>query len=372
MKTLDLLNLSYIWLKSYPPLCRIWLPHTGVADESIRVNYGYDSVPGPDEHVFGGLVKLQDLNRTFPQCSTIPNILYLVSSALPYFPLRLARMAKKSGAKLVVNQNGVAYPGWYGKGWQRANRSMRKLLEMADYVLYQSEFCRASANRFLAGACGRDREILYNPVDTKVFRPFDDDKKEDGRVNILLSGSHWTPYRVMVALDTLRLARKVDKKLHLVIAGRFCWHDDPHQAEREVFVSAKEMGIQENIEFIGPYRQEDAPKLLNSCSLLLHTKYNDPCPRLVVEAMACGLPVACSATGGVPELIGSAAGIGVPGPLDWEQDHPPRAAELADAVLGITADLETYSQAARQRAVSHFDVNPWLERHRVVFNNLLS
>lgn len=371
MNSFDILNLCYIWINSYPTLHKTWFGRSDKNSASVRVNYGFETVPGLDEHVFGGLVKLQDLNREFPQTRNNPNILYLVSSALPYFPIRLAKMARRAGAKLVVNQNGVAYPGWHGKGWERANRPMKQLLEMADYVFYQSEFCRISADRFLDGACGKGREVLYNPVDTDFFRPLTSGENGDGSLKILLSGSHWTPYRVLVALDTLQLVRKVNKRLHLVIAGRFCWHDDPKQAEQEVFVYAEDKGIGENIDFIGTYRQEDAPQLLNSCSLLLHTKYNDPCPRLVVEAMACGLPVAYSATGGVAELVGTAAGIGIPGPLDYEQDHPPGAAELAESVLDIVGDLDTYALAARQRAVEHFDVMPWIERHRVVFERLL-
>ncbi|NTW87968.1 MAG: glycosyltransferase family 4 protein, partial [Desulfobulbaceae bacterium] len=106
--------------------------------------------------------------------------------------------------------------------------------------------------------------------------------------------------------------------------------------------------------------------------LLLHTKYNDPCPRLVVEAMACGLPVLYSATGGVAELVGEEAGYGVPGPLDWLQDHPPSPEKLATGALKIFERLKVYSAAARQRAVHHFDVQPWLARHEHVFSEILS
>lgn len=368
MNVLDYLNLCYIWCSSYPSLRRTW--GSPVLRDGIRVNYGYDRMPQADEQVFGGLVKLQDLNRKFHNCLSEPTILYLVSSALPYFPLRLARMAKKSGAKLVINQNGVAYPGWYGKGWARQNRPMVKLLALSDYVFYQSEFCRISADRFLGRPPYAKGEILFNPVDTGIFYPGRKKQQKNSCV-ILLSGSHWSPYRVEVAIQVLHQVRKSDARVRLKIAGRFCWHTDPNNAEQEVMAYARELGVLEYIDFVGPYTQEEAPAVLGSSTLLLHTKYNDPCPRLVVEAMACGLPIVYSATGGVPELVGSEAGVGVPGPLDWQEDHPPDAGQLSQAVLKVLDTVDVYAEAARTRAVTCFDVKPWLARHAEVFQNLL-
>jgi glycosyltransferase involved in cell wall biosynthesis len=88
----------------------------------------------------------------------------------------------------------------------------------------------------------------------------------------------------------------------------------------------------------------------------------------VLEAMACGLPVVCSASGGTPELVGD-AGIGVEAPLDWERDHPPEPEALAAAVHECTRRLDGLAAAARARAL-RFDVGGWIERHRVVFEAL--
>ena len=97
-------------------------------------------------------------------------MLYLVSSRLPEGAEALAYWAQRKGARVVLNQNGVAYPAWYGDGWQAVNAPMRELLTRADHVFYQSEFCRQSADRFAAPAGGR-QEILYNAVDTHAFTP---------------------------------------------------------------------------------------------------------------------------------------------------------------------------------------------------------
>jgi glycosyltransferase involved in cell wall biosynthesis len=371
MRISDYLNLCYIWLKTYFSEYSRWRVKNSRDSDRVDVFYGYENVPGADQQVFGGLVKLQDLQPVFPNQPVQPDLLYLVSSALPYFPLRMSKMAKRAGAKLVVNQNGVAYPGWFGKGWKKQNKPMQKLHTHADYVFYQSRFCKDSADKFL-GKRESNFEILYNPVDTRFFCPDTERSKNAQPITLLLAGSHWSSYRPLIALDVLqKLSQKTGVTIKLKIAGRFCWEREPADAEKQVLDHAKRIGVFDQIELAGPYTQQQAVSLFRSSSILLHTKYNDPCPRLVVEAIACGLPVVYSASGGVPELVGSDGGVGVSGPLSWEKDYPPQAEALAAAVEVVIDDLGRFSQAARLRAVEKFDIKPWIRRHKEVFNQLL-
>jgi glycosyltransferase involved in cell wall biosynthesis len=105
--------------------------------------------------------------------------------------------------------------------------------------------------------------------------------------------------------------------------------------------------------------------------VLLHTQYNDASPGLVIEAMACGLPVVYSKSGGTPELVGDEAGIGVHALLSWEQIHPPDPSALAEAVLKVAENRRIYAEAARQRMVEQFDLRQWVQRHREVFESLV-
>ncbi len=369
MTLLDNLNLGFIWCKGYFPEKRRWQSLTSDVSR-IRPFYGYDNIGTSDQQVFGGLVKLQDLHSIFPNDPHDPNILYLISSAMPHFPVRMAQMAKKAGVKIVLNQNGVAYPGWFGKGWERCNRPMLELHRLADYIFYQSEFCKISADRFVGAVCPQ-WEVTYNPVDTTVFSPGDQGEK-NGPVKMLLAGSHGSFYRPETAIKTLRFVSEALPDAELIIAGRFCWHRDNGKAAEQVLECARLEGVEGRVHYVGPYTQEQAIGLLRDADLLLHTKYNDPCPRLVVEAMACGLPVLYSATGGVAELVGEDAGYGVPGPLDWEKDHPPSPEKLAEGALHIINSLEKYSSASRKRAVERFDVRPWLAKHEYIFSELLT
>lgn len=353
---------------------RVWLRElhrwSAVKNTSVpRVFYGFDTIGGRESIVSGGIIKVQDLQVSFSNCVDEPNIFYLVSSALPSYAPLMAKMAKHQGARFILNQNGVAYPAWHGDGWEKTNMPLHLLVQAADYVFYQSKFCKMAADRFL-GPCKGGWEILHNPVDTEYFKPGPPLSLDP--VVLIQAGTHNHLYRVESAIRTLHELAKGGLNVRLLLAGRYNWRSRANDAVIEIELLAKTLGVSNLLELREGYTQDEAVSLFRSAHILLHTKYNDPCPRLVVEAMACGLPVVYSASGGVPELVGSSGGEGVSAPLDWEQEHPPDPKELADCVMKIISNYEYYAEGARQRATEYFDVKPWVIRHKTVFENLLN
>ncbi|MFL5982707.1 MAG: glycosyltransferase family 4 protein, partial [Gaiellaceae bacterium] len=248
-----------------------------------------------------------------------------------------------------------AYPGWAGADTERINEEFRRALLAADHVLYQSEFCKRSADEFLGKPHG-SWEVLHNAVDVEHFAPGD---PPAGEPVLLLAGDQTQAYRLEVALRTLADLPEA----RLLVTGRLV--SDPQPLLRE-------LGLAERVELVGGYTQREAPALFRRAHVLLHTKVLDPCPTAVVEAMACGLPVVYAASGGTVELVGDDAGIGVPHPESWERDEPPAPEAFAEAVRQVLDDRERYAAAARGRAVERFALEPWLDRHAEVFTDLLA
>jgi glycosyltransferase involved in cell wall biosynthesis len=333
-----------------------------------RVFYGRDRIPLPGEHASGGIVKFQHLQGSFPNSADGYNTLYLLSSSLLPTAPATARGAAEAGARIFLNQNGVAFPAWHGEGYEQVNRPMREILRLADCVLYQSRFCKESADRYL-GAPSSPWKILYNPVDTDRFRPAEK-KPAAGTLVLLAAGSHWQSYRVTAAVETLALLRERGREARLLVAGRLLWKDTA-DAVKEVRELASRRGVADGVELTGPYSQDEAPEVMKRSHILLHAKCNDPCPGVVLEAMASGLPVVYSASGGTPELVGAGAGVGVPSDVSWEKHTPPDPGDLCDAVLRVDARLDDYSAAAAERARSRFAVGDWIESHRLLFEGRL-
>lgn len=331
--------------------------------------YGEDHIPMDNEPAHGGIVKFQKLQKAYPNSNRKFNIIYLASSNLPHDWAQLIWLAKRKSASLVWNQNGVGYYGWYGEGWEKINAPFKKILHSADYVFYQSNFCKLSADIFLGERLG-PWEILYNPVDTQAFSPSKTRLDLDHLV-ILTAGSHSQFYRVETAVQTLSALIHRHREVKLIIAGRLQWTHNHDMAQRMLYNLARELKVEKHIRYIGHYTQQEAPAIFNSAHILVHPQYNDACPGLVLEAMACGLPVVYSKSGGTPELVGEEAGIGIPSLLSWDEIIPPSPEEMAEAVIKIAERREEYSKAARQRAINHFDIEHWIKRHQIIFSQLI-
>jgi glycosyltransferase involved in cell wall biosynthesis len=325
----------------------------------VRVFYGHDRVPAPGERAAGGTVKIQKLTTRFPNTPVGFSLLYLGTTWLPRDLRPLLALVRRRAIPLVVNQDGVGYPGWAGGRAEEVNRPLRTALLAADHVLYQSTFSKLSADVFLGEPRGR-WEILPNAVDVERFTPADA-PSGDGPV-LLLGGDQTQAYRLELALRTLAAVRVTHREARLLITGRLV--SDPMPLVRE-------LGLAGVVELVGEYDQRDAPTLLRRAHLLLHTKMQDPCPTLVLEAMACGLPVVYPASGGTVELVGEVAGVGVPHLATWEREVPPDPAEMAEGVDRVLANLSGYAVAARKRAVSEYALSAWLDRHAALFGELV-
>ncbi|MBW1699408.1 MAG: glycosyltransferase family 4 protein [Deltaproteobacteria bacterium] len=361
------LHLSWLFCERFVLEKRRWKKTKYNSQTTPLVFYGHERIPSRAEKSGGAIIKFQDLCERFPNTTKRANLLYLASSALPIFPGFMVREAKRHNVGFILNQNGVAYPAWHGPGWERTNRTLRLLLQLADYVIYQSQFCKKSADIFL-GSCHVPWTILYNPVDTRFFTPT---SHRPERLRLLLSGSHQHFYRVRVAIEMMAHLKRRIPDAGLTVAGRYTWKKSKRECIEEARRFAGELGVIEQIVFKEEYSQLEASALFQRHHVLVHTKYNDPCPRLVTEALACGLPVVYSASGGVTELVGDEAGVGLPAPTDWKRDHPPDPEGLAQAVIRIWNSYEHFATAARKRAVQYFDVQTWIEKHEEIFRQLM-
>ena len=356
------------WAKTLPVRRKIFAlqkSETGLAVAYLSSHFPKSPV-SRSEFAHGGAVKLTYLSENLPHQFPLANVLYAVSSVAHPLQIKVLETARRKGLKIIVNQNGVAFPAWDGANYEVSNRSLKQLISFADFIIYQSQFCKDSAERYISPP-DVPNEVIYNPVDARLFSPNACTAKPE-TLTLLLGGNQYEKYRLELALQTLKALHREVSNAKLIVTGNLWLPRD--EAKAWTKQALHDMKLIEYVTFTGTYAQTDAPALYSQSHLLLHTKYADPSPGLVLEAMALGMPVVHLDNGGVPELVGD-AGIGIHVEHDWNKINLPSPQAMADAVIQVYSRRDEYSQLARQRVVENFSLQKFTARHIEIFSKVL-
>jgi glycogen(starch) synthase len=115
---------------------------------------------------------------------------------------------------------------------------------------------------------------------------------------------------------------------------------------------AADLGVTHAVNMLGPQDQAALVSLYRDHQVLVFpSEWDEPFGIVLVEAMACGLPVLCSATGGSAEIVdGETTGL---------HFRPADAGDLAERALRLlrSADLrQALAAGARRHVEQHYDV----------------
>lgn len=194
--------------------------------------------------------------------------------------------------------------------------------------------------------------VIYNGVDTIRFRPLDGKPALRQRlglpehgVGIAMVGRLVREKGVVELLQAFTALRTRWPDVWLVIVG-----DGP--AERRIGAAIERQGLSGCVFLPGRRPHGELVQWLNAADVFTLPSYNEGLPNVVLEAMACGLPVVATDVGGVSEVVTA----GVTGIL-----VPPRCAAplgaalerlLADPLLRATLGLAGLEHVRREFAWS--------------------
>jgi UDP-glucose:(heptosyl)LPS alpha-1,3-glucosyltransferase len=144
----------------------------------------------------------------------------------------------------------------------------------------------------------------------------------DEDVFVLLAVAHNFRLKgVGTAIEAIARLQKDVGKTKLLIVGRDSPGPFVHQAER--------LGVADRVVFVGP--SERIESFYHAADVLVHPTYYDPCSRVVLEALAGGLPAITTTHNGAAEVIQD----GVHGYVIECRDG---ARELADRIRRLADD----------------------------------
>jgi len=229
------------------------------------------------------------------------------------------RYFKNNSAAVIFHVN--SHPNsWIGKRFERA-------IKIPDLIISASKFIQKSLIdkfSFLAGKV----EVLYNGVDSVMFKPSIKKLKRgknDKRFVVFFAGNIWKEKGFDILVESAK--ELLSEEIYYVIAGDF---DPTSNALHEEF----RRKTPENVEYLGCVKHNVLPAYYSDADVtVVPSKWEDPCPLVVMESMACGTPVIGSKVGGIPELIDDKKNglLVTPGSVNelreailWCKNHPLR------------------------------------------------
>lgn len=141
--------------------------------------------------------------------------------------------------------------------------------------------------------------VIYHGVSDKFYHD-----ANVSREDFLLAVSDiYVQKNFHTLFKSLQLIIKNNKNIKLVIAGKKidAWY------YRNIVELSRSLGIEDNIIFIGRVDSENLVKLYQSCKLFVFPSTAETFGNPLVEAMACGAPIATSMSSAMPEVVNGAA-----------------------------------------------------------------
>jgi glycosyltransferase involved in cell wall biosynthesis len=220
----------------------------------------------------------------------------------------------------------------------------------SDAVRCVSDEIREEALR--AGVSSAKLITVPNRCDTELFDPDRwASERQPTREEYGIGPEEWVVSfvgRVEPAkgVDELFEALAEVKELRALLIG-----DVPEPDTISRALEAADMG--ERVKLVGPVPHEQVPRYMSASDLFILPSKHEGAPRVVLEAMAMGLPVVASAVGGIPEVVDD----GVNGLLLKESTGGEIASVFRDLMSGDRGGKEM-GAVARRYVVEHRSFKP--------------
>jgi len=184
---------------------------------------------------------------------------------------------KRKGPTMVHRIDGV--PRYYRGTISKADAIQPAINRLCDYTVFQSRY---SMESFATVApLPQHSEIIYNGVDSSLFRPPDRLRKPGKTLRFVASSWSSNPRKGFTTFAELSRIAGVS----VDFVGRWPRNIDPAK-----------------VNILGPRTSTDVAAILQDADAMVHAAENEPCSNAIVEALASGLPILYRDSGGNREL----------------------------------------------------------------------
>ena len=205
--------------------------------------------------------------------------------------------------------------------------------------------------------------VIPNGVDTKVFRPGRDRSLRaelgisDETTLIGAIGNVREPKAYDVLLRAARALSDRSHQFRFAIAG-----DCANALGRQLEQLKRDLGIEQYVTFLG--LRADVSRILNNLDVFVLSSHTEGFSIACIEAMACGVPVVATRSGGPEQILEGDAGLLVP------TNDPESLALAIERIISSKELAATLSARAMERVHEHYSLSTMLSRYETLLERV--
>jgi sugar transferase (PEP-CTERM/EpsH1 system associated) len=261
--------------------------------------------------------------------------------------------------------------GWDVFDPQGASRKYRTLRRVLSPAIHRFVTVSRELEQWLTSVVGiptRKVQRICNGVDVGRFRPSDGDARAvlppqtfPKEAFVVGTVSRFSAIKDPLALVTAFIEARAmpgGERLRLVMVG-------DGELRQEAEERLRQVGAADAAWL--PGARTDTPELLRAFDLFVLGSLREGISNTILEAMATGVPVLATRTGGNPELV--------QGGVTGELIEPRETAALAECILRYATQPErcaAHGRAGRERAVREFSLERMLSDYNAVYRGCLA
>ena len=180
------------------------------------------------------------------------------------------------------------------------------VLRNSDHIIVAGEALLEIAKNF--GVENSRISVIYNSYNEKIFKPIP--KKHAREIlglpkdqKIIIAIGRLVPvkgHRYLIQAAKILTEKNPDIKIYIVGGGKLIY---------ALSMLISKLNLQNKVFLVGSRPHTEIPLWINAADLIALPSLNEGCPVVILESMACGKPVVCSAVGCLPYIINDKVGI---------------------------------------------------------------
>jgi glycosyltransferase involved in cell wall biosynthesis len=253
-------------------------------------------------------------------------------------------------------------------GSEKRRRRYARRIRRADFVIWQSEFCRKYASKlFKVSEAGT---VIYNGDDPRKYKV--EPLPSDGKYHVLLC-ANW--------ISAAKMKRRNRKKRHHgkyrpeKRLGEMLQIADEYTKKNPdvVFWVAGKTRLSKpenpNIVLLGKVDNKTLCRYIVSANCMLHLAYFDWCPNSVVESLVAGTPVICQNKCGTEEVVRQGFGEVLPIEGDIDVEHYRRSRVMPKIPYeSVYAALDRWARCQEKRPAEALFMDNVVKRYIRAFS----